>query len=73
MKDLKTLLFKKTAAALREYQTNKKECPEADWELDRRTFCALFNLITESGLEDEYYAWKEAGGEAEAEDGKEEF
>ncbi len=54
MKNLKTILFEKTAAALETYQRSKAQEPNADWELDRRTFCALYGVIEESGLEDEY-------------------
>ena len=58
--ELKTLLFKKTAAALATLQSEEKRWPEEDHELSRRTFCALYELIEEAGLEDDYYAWKEA-------------
>ncbi len=58
MKNLKTILFEKTAAALETYQRSKREEPDADWEIDRRTFCALYEVIEESGMEDEYKEWK---------------
>lgn len=60
MKDLKELLFQKTNEAFEAYQRCQRHCPEADWELYRRTFCALYGLIDEAGLEEEYQTWKEA-------------
>ena len=60
MMELKTLLFEKTAAALAALQTEKERWPGEEHELTRRTFCALYELVEEAGLEDEYYAWKEA-------------
>jgi len=62
MEKLQELLFKKTAAALETYQRNKADEPEADWKLDRRTFCALYGLIKEAGLEAEYENWKYGEG-----------
>ena len=58
MKNLKIILYEKTAAALETYQRSKAQEPDADWEIDRRTFCALYEVIGESGLEDEYKEWK---------------
>ena len=57
MENLKIMLFERTAAALEIYKQSKVD-PEADRELERRSFCALFQLIEDAGLEDEYYEWK---------------
>lgn len=62
MENLREVLFTKAADALENYQKQKAAEPDADWELDRRTFVALFDVIVEAGLEDEYYSWKEAAG-----------
>ena len=58
MKNLKITLFEKAAAALETYQRSKSQELDADWELDRRAFCALYGVIEESGLENEYNEWK---------------
>lgn len=62
LENLRTVLYSRTADALENYQRVCKAEPDADWELDRRSFVALFNVIEEAGLEDDYYAWKEAVG-----------
>lgn len=58
--DLKTTIFVKTSTALTAYQAalaTKYPAPEAEKWHDR--FCALYEVITASGLEDEYQRWKE--------------
>lgn len=61
MDKLKTLLFTRTREALETYVRIKvKEGEERteDYILARRTFCTLYQLVEEAGLEEEYYAWK---------------
>lgn len=58
--DLKTTIFVKTSTALTAYQAalaTKYPAPEAEKWHDR--FCALYEVITAAGLEDEYQRWVE--------------
>lgn len=58
--DLKTTLFVKASTALTAYQAalaTKYPAPEAEKWHDR--FCALYEVITAAGLEDEYQRWVE--------------
>lgn len=58
MENLKITLFEKTAAALETYKRNKAAEPGVNWELDRRSFCTLYQLIEDAGLADEYNEWR---------------
>lgn len=58
--DLKTTIFVKTSTALTAYQAalaTKYPAHEAEKWHDR--FCALYEVITAAGLEDEYQRWVE--------------
>lgn len=71
MKDLKELLFEKCSEECEEYQnlphghiTNEDPIKalekDAVKEQARQRFIALYALIEDADLEDEYQAWKEA-------------
>lgn len=78
MDPLKELLFEKTAQALRSYDEAKKEMEEIGDPSGflsykekvvfarHQRFIALYDVIEEAELEDEYQAWKQAEGIAEA-------
>jgi hypothetical protein len=58
--DLKKLLFIKTMAALEAYQAAVAAKPSApETRIRHQRFCAIWDVIEEAGLEEEYEVWKE--------------
>ena len=57
MKSLKLILFEKAYKQLKE--AFRSDEGSAEYKEHRDMFCAYFELIVESGLEEEYYKWKE--------------
>lgn len=55
--DLKTILFIKAEIALMAYQAAHWPSPEA--KLRHAQFCALWDLIEEAHLDQEFEEWKE--------------
>ncbi len=61
MKNLKETLFFRTAAELEGYYKMKKgNYTETGLETQRERFSSAYQIVEESGLEDEYQAWKQA-------------
>lgn len=62
MEDLKLLLFKETKRHLEQYRKMEKLLKDSDMllERDHAKFCALYSLIEDAGLVEEYEAWKQA-------------
>lgn len=60
MKDLKAKLFEETRYHLEEYNRLKKEYGEWDSLVNNQLakFTVLYDLIVDSGLENEYIAWR---------------
>ena len=58
--DLKKLLFIKTMAALEAYQVAVAAKPSApETKIRHQRFCAIWEIIEDAGLADEYEKWKE--------------
>ncbi len=58
--DLKKLLFIKTMAALEAYQAAVAAKPSApETKIRHQRFCAIWEIIEDAGLADEYEKWKE--------------
>lgn len=60
MTQTEQVLFKETQYYCNEWMRLKKELGEFDQlvRIQHARFCALYAVIEESGLEDEYQAWK---------------
>lgn len=56
---LKTALFLHAKEAFETYRRLKAEEPTCSWELERRTFLALWGVIKDAGLQEEYYEWRD--------------
>lgn len=58
--DLKKLLFIKAMAALEAYQAAVAAKPSApETKIRHERFCAIWEIIEDAGLADEYEKWKE--------------
>lgn len=58
--DLKKILFIKALAALEAYQAAVgTRFPSDGAKLRHERFCAIWDIIEEAGLEEEYEVWKE--------------
>ena len=58
MPTLKSMLFHHAKEAFENYRRLNEEEPSCSWELERRTFLALWQVIKDAGLEEEYSKWK---------------
>lgn len=58
--DLKKILFIKALAALDSYQAAvKARYPSEEAKFRHERFCAIWDIIEEAGLDEEYEEWKE--------------
>ncbi len=57
MKDLKILLFEKCKNAYSIYRFSYAAFPEGNWDLSKRAFHALYDVIVSAGLKDEFETW----------------
>ena len=60
MGNLKTILFEKTAKKVVKAQRSELGTPGYDAAFN--SFMALFSVISDADLEDEYYEWKRKNG-----------
>lgn len=60
MKELKEIIFERTATELEAYRSMGNGYTEEEKEMQRARFCSAYQIIEEAGLEEEYYAWKGA-------------
>lgn len=63
MKELKEIIFERVATELQNYQSMSKaggRYTEEEISGQKQRFLATYDILQFAGIEEEYYAWKEA-------------